>query len=172
MKRKGMSKAGCLVLLAVAVLFLIILAGIVRNGETPSVPTSPRQPQDSESGRNKEEAHYSFEHASQAQMELLKEIQIPGNRIASEGYTIRSKHHKRAWYVGTKIYGPGIEDGVVAVWLISGDKDHPGVMVLAADGAADSFTEVPHIDDTKAGDGWAVDPEITALQEYVKDNVK
>jgi hypothetical protein len=168
-----MSKVGgCLVFVAASVVILIVLAVIVENGKTPSGTTSPRQTQDSESARNNEEAQYSFEHASQAQMELLKEIQIPGNWIASEGYTIRSQHHKRAWYVGTRIYGPGIEDGVVAVWLISGDKDHPGVMVLAADGAAHSFTEVPHMDDTKAGDGWARDRELTALQDYVKDNVK
>jgi predicted small lipoprotein YifL len=122
-------------------------------------------------GRSSPAPQYQFERASQSQVETLKFIQEEDKRIADTVYAVKSEHHENAWYVSTKIYGPGLEDGVSAVWLMVGDKNSSG-MILAVDGTANEFTPVPYMNDTQAGSGLGMDAEAEALEAYVQDNVK
>ena len=67
----------------------------------------------------------SVERASFSQLDKIREVQLRGNYTKMEGFTVKSKHHKNAYYVSTKVYGPGIEDGHAAVWLMTGSKEYP-----------------------------------------------
>jgi hypothetical protein len=108
-----------------------------------------------------------IEFASRMQREKLEEAQHESNRIGALCYTIRSRYDRSAWYVSTKIYGPGIEDGVTAVWLMWGEKDDPG-LVSAVDGMAKAFTDV----DSAVGPGFGMDKEAKQLRRYVEENVE
>lgn len=153
----------------VAIVLGIIVVGVVggllsssdsgSSSSRPNPSSKPTRPQ------------YQFERASHAQIEKLKYIQEEDKRIADTVFAVRSQHHKNVWYVSTKIYGPGLENGVSAVWSMSGAKGNPG-MILAADTTADEFTPVPYMNDTKAGTGLGMDPEARALENYVQKNVK
>jgi len=159
--KKKRSGCGCvLALLVGGAIALGIAVNKLPSQETPSqTATSPAKPQ------------YQFERASQAQVKRLKAVQEEDKRIAGTVYAVKSQHHKNVWYVSTKIYGPGLEDGISAVWSMSGDRANPG-LVLAADTTADEFTPVPYMNDTKAGTGRGMDPEARALEKHVQTNVK
>ena len=110
------------------------------------------------------------EPASQQQLVLIKEVQIPGNHIQMRGYAVKSSSHRNAYYVSTKIYGPGIDEGVTCVWFISGDKSSPG-LIHSADHFAHEFTpDIPFSRDTKAAASMR-DKEARAVKAYAEKNL-
>lgn len=79
---------------------------------------------------------------------MIRSFQVGRNKVHSHGYAIKSTRHD-AYYVSTKIYGAGIEDGVTGVWLIFGSKSKPR-MIQSVDGTAKNFTpEMPYSLNTK-----------------------
>jgi len=117
-----------------------------------------------------EDMKWGIEPASFQQLDLIKEVQIPGNYIKMKGCAIKSRNHKRAYYVSTKIYGPGIEDGVTGVWFITGDKDTPGI-IQNVDGVSRQFTpDLPYGADTSSGASM-FDTGVSPLRRWTERNL-
>jgi hypothetical protein len=83
-----------------------------------------------------------------------------------EAYAVRSMSHKRGYYVGGRIYGPGMEDGAPAVWLISGEKHDPGI-ILSVNATAAEFSAPMLASKTKAG-ASVTDPEAETVLSYLR----
>ncbi len=124
----------------------------------------------SNSGDTENRSALQIERASMAQLNLISAVQISGNTIIMEGFSIKSSNHPNAYYVSTKIYGPGIEKGVAAVWFISGDKNSPG-LIQNVDGAARNFTpDLPYGYDTKSRASIR-DRDAKAVKKHAEDNL-
>jgi len=82
--------------------------------------------------------------ASPEQMEFVKSGLL-GNLKIVKFAALKSTSHKKAWYVGALLTGPGLGNGEVGVWLISGDKKSPG-MIKGVGGIAGQFSEFPKDD--------------------------
>lgn len=79
---------------------------------------------------------------------------------AGAGYALKSPSHKNCYYVGAKIFGPGIEEGVEAVWCLTGNPDQPG-LAMSVSSMAVAFSEYPDGRNTKATAWCAYDcPEL------------
>ncbi|MEE9167465.1 MAG: hypothetical protein V3U24_08430 [Candidatus Neomarinimicrobiota bacterium] len=110
------------------------------------------------------------ETASTAQTELAAEVINKDLHIVGHPFAIKSEHHKNGFYVAAKVAGPGIEDGVVCLWLMSGAKDHPG-LIINANGAAKNFSPgLPWGPKTKA-EASITDREARLLVRWVEVNV-
>lgn len=102
-------------------------------------------------------------HPSQAKhvSALLKD----GVRLVEPVYLIRSEHHKNAWWLGSKING-GVSDGRAGVWLVTGEKDDPGMSLPASSFAVEASVGNP-LRETEAW-GWRMVEPVTELREYVE----
>lgn len=103
--------------------------------------------------------------ATTEQIEYLSEFLEHDTRI-EQAYRVRSGHHRRAWYVGARIYGPGLYDGPIGVWIISGPPDQPGG-VLSVTPMADEFSAAPYGANTDAATS-STDPEVNLLEDYIE----
>lgn len=111
-----------------------------------------------------------IEPASQQQLERIELAQKQGNYIKMKGFTIKSPYHNSAYYVSTKIYGPGMENGVVGVWIMNGEKNSPK-LVISVDGYAHNFTPtLPYAPETKV-DASITDPAARILKRYTEQNL-
>ena len=97
-----------------------------------------------------EAPHVSLSHASDAQAAAVGAMLAHGAQ-ARDVMALSSEDHKRGTWVAASLSGPGLEGAPVAVWLVSGPPDTPG-LVLAASAYAREFSVAPDIRDT---DAWA-----------------
>ena len=104
------------------------------------------------------------ESASSKQIWMIKEGLDKGLTVVNTA-AIKSSTHKRAYYVGAVFTGSGIEDGVAGVWLITGDKDNPGI-IQSVDGGAHNFSPYPLSKNTPAG-ARSTDKECKTLRKYL-----
>jgi hypothetical protein len=129
-----------------------------RTEQTASAPST------TETG-TRGESEFQVEPASPKQLRLIREVVERGFSVR-EAYAVRSQSHKRGYYVGAKIHGPGIEDGAPAVWLISGEKNDPG-MILSVNAMAADFSSPMLAAKTKA-QARVTDPEAEAVLSYLQ----
>lgn len=66
-----------------------------------------------------------------------------------QAVAVRSGAHERANFVAARIHGPGMGDGPIGVWLVSGTLDEPGFF-LAVNQMAQEFSVFPDADRTDA----------------------
>jgi hypothetical protein len=132
--------------------------GAASPEETATLPSSTIN-----NGETKEAL--KVETASPKQLGLIREVVERGLTVRT-AYAVRSQTHKRGYYVGAKIYGPGLENGAPAVWLISGEKGDPG-MILSVDAVAAEFSAPMLASKTKAG-ASSSDPEAEAVLSYLR----
>jgi len=84
-----------------------------------------------------------------------------------EAFAVRSKSHTRGYYVGGKIYGPGMgRNGAPAVWIISGEKNDPGV-ILSVNAVAAEFS-APMLAAKTDAEARSTDPEAEAILVYLQ----
>ncbi|MBT8399772.1 MAG: hypothetical protein KJO98_04790 [Rhodothermia bacterium] len=135
----------------------LIVIWAVRSGDDQS----SRQQSTTASGYMAE-----IEPAFEIQKEYVGEFLEPGLGLDG-GYTIRSRSHQLACYVAARITGLGIGDDATGVWLLSGGKNDPG-LVMSANLTAEEFSDAPRSKDSKAG-GTFTDPEASALLKYTRE---
>ena len=105
------------------------------------------------------------EAASQEQLWMITEG-LAKNLVIKQSCALKSSHHKNAYYVGAVFTGPGIEKGVIGCWLISGDKNKPGI-IQSVDGIAHNFTPYPKSSKTQAGASIS-DKEYKLVKKYLE----
>jgi hypothetical protein len=149
---------------------LIVAVGVFgpgrRSGATSGLKsqTTSSPPAATESGTLSENK-LPVEPASPKQLSMIREVLERGFTIP-EAYAVRSQSHKQGYYVGGKIYGPGVQDGAPSVWLISGEKDDPGI-ILSVNAMAAEFSAPMLASKTKAG-GSVTDPETEAVLAHIR----
>jgi hypothetical protein len=155
---------------------LVIIGIIVAIGVFgPGSRSTPRGSQTQETASttsaptagDRDESRFSVDAASPKQLSLIREVLERGFRIP-QAYAVRSESHKSGYYVGGKIYGPGVDDGAAAVWLISGEKDNPGI-ILSVNAVAVEFSAPMLAGKTKAG-ARVTDPEAKAVLAHIRRN--
>jgi hypothetical protein len=86
------------------------------------------------------------QNASQQQIANVNGMLQDGIRV-SEAYAVKSDHHERAYWVSTVLSGDQMSDNPVAVWLLTGPANQPG-LTLAVSRYAEEFTVGNSVRDT------------------------
>jgi hypothetical protein len=104
--------------------------------------------------------------SSPAQVEAIGEMLREGVRI-ERAVAVESDHHERAYWVGTRLQGEALQEPQGAVWLVSGDRNTPG-MILAASPFAEEMSVGPSARETEA---WSSDmlTVVNALRTHLED---
>jgi hypothetical protein len=105
------------------------------------------------------------ESASEAQIAKIK-IGLGDQYPVSKVLAVKSTTHKKAYYVGAAFQAEGVGT-VTGVWLMSGTKDQPGLM-LSVDGVAYEFSRMGRASESKAG-GSVADPEAQKLKRALSN---
>jgi len=108
--------------------------------------------------------------ASQEQTSIAREVINKDLHIVGKVYAVKSEHHSNAFYVAAKVAGPGIETGVACLWLMSGTKTSPKLIINANGGAKNFSPGLPWGPNTKAKASFT-DKEAGALVRWVENNV-
>ena len=136
-------------------LLLLALVPVLLIGCSSSPPVRPQNPQSSS----------RCVPASVAQMNAVRtgvKHVDPKNDVKS-GWAVKSKSFDNVWFVATKVYGAGMENGSdPGVWAISGSQAKPG-MTISVNGNAKSFSSWPDASTTRAGTTLADDGAEDAL---------
>jgi hypothetical protein len=102
--------------------------------------------------------------ASQEQLTQLMQWRFSGGtKPVGPVLAVRSGSHERAQYIGARVLGPGLEDGPVGVWFMTGSAKRPSGMTLAVNGIAREFSDAPDGCRTKA-ETCASDDEVHLLE--------
>lgn len=112
---------------------LFFLLGGTVHWQTQRATSSPPPPEVGASG-------FFLQAASAEQIRALA-TGLKGGRTVEAAYAIESTRHPQAWYVGGRIQGPGREE-TLAVWLITGPRDHPALL-YSADSVAREISAWP-----------------------------
>jgi len=108
-----------------------------------------------------------IESASEKQILYINEGFTDNNYFASNVYCIKSTEHKNAYYVIAKINGLKNVKFDYGIWLISGDKNNPGMIQSVSD-IASAYTPYPLSSKTKAN-ATDSDAESKTLKIYVNN---
>jgi len=106
------------------------------------------------------------ESASNEQILLIKTLLNP-DVIVKKSAAIRSSIHKRSYYVGLNFKVSGIEEMLMGIWIVSGDKYKP-MLVLAVDGFAKNFSHATAADKTNPPTAYVFDNECRLLEKYLR----
>lgn len=117
----------------IAVVMLFAAAMACTNGSEESMQASPPAEPELDCAE--------IESASEQQIGHLAAVQIEGNAVQDKGWALKSRIHNNAYYVAGTVVGPGIEDGELGIWIISGDKESPG-LINSVNGVARTFSPV------------------------------
>ena len=104
---------------------------------------------DTQRANEESEIDGRVEHASKAQMRSITSMLDNESLGIREALAVPSEYHERAYWVSTYLIGDGLEGDPVAVWLVTGPKDQPG-MIMAADGLATQMSVGPSARETRA----------------------
>ena len=110
----------------------------------------------------------SISKASTAQINNIKVLLNRDVTVLDSG-ELKSSSHQNAHYVGLLLNISGIERHYGGVWLVSGDKNKPG-MVLAVDGVAQQFSRATPADKTNPPTAYMSDVECKRLMRYFDKN--
>ena len=114
-------RVGCLGKIAIGIIILAAFSHMTKSCDEGAVRTQKPETQEAY------KPELSIESASSKQIYFI-EHGIEGHNIKIlRTAAIKSTKHQRSYYVGAKINGPGLDDGMVGVWVISGTKDDPGI---------------------------------------------
>lgn len=168
----GFGRKAALTAIAILAILLLLVRpshekehNVDAKREVASAPLPPAPPVPTPMSEPTVEVETLPAMASSAQLDLVNEV-LESGLTAPTAYAIRSRHHRRAYYIAARIDGPGLGNDTYGVWLISGDRDSPG-MILSVNLMAAEFSAPRMARDTDAG-GSASDPEARTVLRYAK----
>ena len=103
------------------------------------------------------------------QLDRIKPGLEKGFVLQPPAYTVKSKSHNSAYYIVTRLQGPGVS--AFAAWCISGEPTAESGIVLSANNVAAEFSQWPKGSETKA-DAWITDPDCSNLLDYANGKNK
>lgn len=117
------------------------------------------------SGAEKTETERSIqpEFASKTQVEAV-EVGLKKEGWLRHTYTVKSSHHKNAWYVAGRVQRDDL-NSPIGIWLLAGDKDEGG-MVWAVNRTAENHSDYPSGRDASVSTSVA-DDEVKALYDVL-----
>jgi len=106
------------------------------------------------------------ESASNEQISAVKML-LNTDVVIKKSAVVKSSLHKRAYYVGLNFKVSGIEEMLMGIWIVSGDKYKP-MLVLAVDGFAKNFSHATAADKTNPPTAYVFDNECRLLEKYLR----